>query len=54
MNYDAIITHRGQGFIIYSTRRGNWRSKKITRMSQAHLDAYAKYRPALIRKGGKP
>lgn len=54
MSFDAVIAHRGRAFILYGSRKGTLRSKKITRMSQAHLDAYAKYRPALIRNGKKP
>lgn len=54
MSYDAVIAHRGRAFILYATRQGNWRTQKITRMPQAHLDAYAKYRPALIHRGRKP
>jgi len=54
VSFDAVIAHRGRAFILYGTRRGTFRSQRITRISQAHLDAYAKYRPALIHKGRKP
>lgn len=54
MTFDAVIAHRGRAFILYGTRRGTFRSQKITRMTRAHLDAYAKYRPALLHKGKKP